>query len=203
MNTKTLLAMGTASALIFWLGGAIAGIIHGNYSFISDTVSELGALGTKSHLFMTVVMYLSGVTGILFVIGAVKACRQAGINIIPAITAVSIPLTTLWAAVFPMGTEQHGESGPVVFIIYIGVIIALFVCRRKGLRTLYIWTIISLVLLLGIFLRFTAFLPNHEGLIQRFAHLGWSVWFVAINVELAKCLDSLPNRQPLGTSSKL
>src|SRR5476649_784522 len=103
MNTKLLLAMGTASALIFWIGGTIAGFIHGNYNPISDTVSELGALGTKSHTFMTIIMYLSGITGILFAIGAVMACRQAGINIIPAISTVSIPLTTIWAAFFPMG----------------------------------------------------------------------------------------------------
>ncbi len=138
MNTKFLLAMGTVSALLFWIGGAIAGVIHGNYSFISDTVSELGALGTKSHVFMTIVMYLSGIAGILFVIGAVMACRRLGLNIIPAITAISIPFTTIWAAVFPMGTEQHAMTGPVVFIIYIGVIISLFVWRGARLKTLWI-----------------------------------------------------------------
>lgn len=189
MNTKSLLIMGTVSALIFWIGGTIAGFIHGNYNIISDTVSELGALRTKSHVFMTVVMYLSGVTGILFAIGAVKACRQAGISIIPAITTISIPLTTIWAAVFPSGTEQHPMAGPVVFVIYIGVIISLFVWRDEMLKTLWIWSTISLVLLLGIFLRFTSFFPYHEGLIQRFAHLGWSVWFVAINIELTKLLN--------------
>src|ERR1700761_6715119 len=88
MNTKVLLSMGTVSALLFWVGGTIAGFIHGNYNPVSDTVSELGALGTKSHLFMTVIMYLSGITGVLFAIGAVIACRKAGMNIIPAVIAV-------------------------------------------------------------------------------------------------------------------
>jgi hypothetical protein len=189
MNTKSLLAMGTISALVFWIGGTIAGFIHGNYNIISDTVSELGALGTKSHPFMTVVMYLSGFSGILFSIGAVMACRQAGISIIPAISTVSIPLTTIWAAYFPMGTEQHPMASPVVFVIYIGVIISLFVWRRKAPKALWVWSIISLVLLLGIFLRFTSFFPYHEGLIQRFAHLGWSVWFIAINIQMTKLLE--------------
>src|SRR6202012_5811171 len=189
MNTKFLLAMGTVSALIFWIGGTIAGFIHGNYNSVSDTVSELGALWAKSHVFMTVVMYLSGITGILFVIGAIKACRQLGINYIPVVTAVSIPFTTIWAAVFPMGTEQHAMTGPVVFIIYIGVIIALFVWRGERLKTLRIWTAISLVLLLGIFLRFTPFFGGHEGLLQRSAHLGWSVWFIATNLQLLKRIN--------------
>ena len=161
----------------------------GNYSPISDTVSELGALGTKSHVFMTVVMYLSGIAGILFTIGAVMACRKLGLNIIPPIMAISIPFTTLWAAVFPMGTEQHAMTSQVVFIIYFGVIVSLFVWRGARLKTLWIWSVISLVLLFGIFLRFTAFFPYHEGLIQRFAHLGWSVWFVAINIQFVKMLN--------------
>src|ERR1700743_2728332 len=101
MNTKILLYMGTVSALLFWVGGTIAGFIHGNYNPVSDTVSELGAYHAKSHVFMTVIMYLSGITGILFTIGAVMACRQAGISVIPVVTAISIPFTTLWAAIFP------------------------------------------------------------------------------------------------------
>lgn len=189
MNTKFLLAMGTASALLFWIGGTIAGFIHGNYNPVSDTVSELGALWAKSHIFMTVVMYLSGITGILFVIGAVAACRQTGVNYIPVITAISIPFTTIWAAIFPMGTEQHAMTGPVVFIIYFGVIASLFLWRGGRLKTLRIWSAVSLVLLLGIFLRFTPFFPGREGLIQRFAHAGWSVWFIAINIQLVKLLN--------------
>jgi hypothetical membrane protein len=189
MNTKFLLAMGTVSALLFWIGGTIAGFIHGNYSFISDTVSELGAYHARSHTFMTVVMYLSGITGILFSVGAVMACRQIGINIIPAMTTISIPFTTLWAAIFPMETPQHAMTGPVVFIIYIGVIISLFVWRGDRLKTLWIWSLISLVLLLVIFLRFTPVFPGHEGILQRSAHLGWSVWFIAINIQLVKMLN--------------
>lgn len=189
MNIKFLLAMGTLSALLFWIGGTVAGFIHGNYNPVSDTVSELGALWAKSHIFMTVVMYLSGITGVLFVTGAIMACRQTGINVIPVVTALSIPFTTLWAAVFPMGTEQHAMTGLVVFIIYIGVILALFVWRGERLKTLRLWSAVSLVLLLGIFLRFTPFLPGHEGLIQRLAHLGWSIWFIAINIQLVKLLN--------------
>jgi len=189
MNTKLLLTMGTVSALTFWVGSIVAGFIHGNYSPVSGTISELGAIWAKSHVFMTVVMYLSGITGILFVIGAVMACRQTGINIIPVITAVSIPFTTLWAAIFPLGTAQHAITGPVIFVMYVGVILSLFVWRGARFKTLRIWSGISLVLLLGIFLRFTPFLPNHEGLIQRFAHLGWSVWFIAINIQLLKLIN--------------
>jgi hypothetical protein len=189
MNTKFLLAMGTVSALVFWIGGTIAGFIHGGYNPVRDTVSELGAIWAKSHVFMTVVMYISGIAGMLFVIGAVKACRLIGINYVPVITAVYIPFTTIWAAVFPMGTEEHAMTGMVVFIIYIGVILSLFLWRGDRLKTLRIWSAVSLVLLLGIFLRFTPVFPGREGLLQRSAHLGWSVWFIAINIQFVKLLN--------------
>lgn len=188
-KTKLLLSLGTTSALIFWVGGTIAGFIHGNYNPLNDTVSELGAIWAKSHLFMTVVMYLSGICGVLFSIGLVIACRQLRLNMIPAITAVSVPFTTLWAAYFPMGTEMHAATGPVLFLIYIGIILSLILWRGKRLRAVRIWSAVSLLLLLCIFLRFTPFIAGHEGMIQRFAHLGWSVWFVSLNILFVKLLD--------------
>jgi len=189
MKTKLLLTLGTASALIFWVGGTIAGFIHGSYNPLNDTVSELGALWAKSHLFMTVVMYLSGICGVLFCIGLAMACRQLGLNMIPPILAVSVPFTTLWAAYFPMGTEMHAATGPVLFLIYIGIILSLILWRGERLRTVRIWSAISLILLLCIFLRFTPFIAGHEGMIQRFAHLGWSVWFVSLNILFVKLLN--------------
>ena len=93
-------------------------------------------------------------------------------------------------------------ASPVVFIIYIGVIISLFVWRDKRLKALYAWSVVSLVLLLGIFLRFTSFLPYHERLIQRFAHLGWSVWFIAINLQLVK-LVKMPGKKLMLISTEI
>jgi hypothetical membrane protein len=191
MATKLFLYAGTASAVVFWVGNLIAGYLHGNYSFLNDSVSELGALGTQSHDFMTVVMYLSGTLGVLFTTGAFKACRMLGINPIPAITCISIPFTTLWAGYFPSGNPMHAATGPVFLITYIGVILSLFLWRGEKLKTLRVWSFISLLLLMGIFFKFfPQVFGGHEGLFQRFAHLGWSVWFVAINFCFIKLLNS-------------
>lgn len=190
MTTKQLLYTGTASAIVFWLSNIIAAYIHGNYNFLSNTVSELGALGTKSHQFMTVCMYISGIFGVIFALTLIAACVQLGINVIPALTAFSIPFTTLWAAWYPMGTPEHSETGWVVFIIYIGVILSLFLWREPKLKTMRIFSGISLVLLMLIFLRFTPFFANYEGLAQRFAHMGWSVWFVSINIQFVKFFNN-------------
>lgn len=189
MNTKNLLNFGTATALTFWLSTLIAGYLHGNYNHISDTISELGALGTKSHVFMTCATYLGAVFGLLFFIGVCRACLQMKLNILPALSTIAIPFTFAWVAFYPSGTELHPVGGNAMFLLYIGVILSLFLWRGDALRTMRIWSFISLVLLLLLFLRFTPLIANREGLMQRFAHLGWAVWFVAMNVCFVRLLN--------------
>jgi hypothetical protein len=189
MKIKLLLNLGTATALIFWVGSIIAGIIHGNYNPLDNSISELGALWTKSHLFMTIVMYLDGICGVLFIVGLILACRQLGLNIIPVVTAVSMPFTALWTTFFSLPSPMHATVGPVFFLLYIGIILSFFVWRGEKLKTVRTWSAISLLLLMGIFLRFTPLIYGHEGLIQRFVYAGWSVWCVALNVQFVKMLN--------------
>jgi hypothetical protein len=189
MKTRLLLNLGTATALIFWVGSIVAGIIHGNYNPLDNTISELGALGTKSHLFMTVVMYLDSICGVLFIVGLIMACRQLGLNILPVVTAISMPFTAFWTTYFPLPNPSHGATGPVFFLLYIGIILSFFLWRGEKLKTVRISSAISLLLLLGIFLRFTSFVYGHEGLIQRFVYAGWSVWCITLNLQFVKMLN--------------
>jgi hypothetical membrane protein len=189
MKTKFLLNLGTTLAIIFWVGSSIAGIVHGNYDPLDNTISELGKIGTKSHLFMTAVMYLDGICGVLFIVGLVMACRQFRLNIIPAIMAISMPFTALWTTYFSLPSPMHAATGPVFFLLYIGIILSFFVWRGEKLKTVRILSAVSLVLLLGIFLRFTSFIYGHEGLIQRFVYAGWSVWCITLNVQFVKMLN--------------
>ena len=73
METKHLLFCGTLTAFVFWVGTLIAGIIHGNYSHFTNTVSELGAIGTKSQTFMMVAVTLCGLLSLLFMVGMYRA----------------------------------------------------------------------------------------------------------------------------------
>jgi hypothetical membrane protein len=189
MNTKQLLNFGTATALTFWLSTFIAGYIHGNYNHISDTISELGALGTKSHTFMTIATWLGAVFGTLFFIGIIRACRQVGVSVIPVLTTIGVPFSFAWVAIFPSGTERHPQGGIAMFLLYIGLILAIIIWRGERMRTIRTWSFISLILMLLLFFRFTSFIGGHEGLLQRFAHLGWAIWFISLNICFAKLID--------------
>lgn len=183
MNTRQLLNFGTITAILFWLSTIIAGFLHGHYNHLTDTVSELGALGTRSNLFMTIALSIATVTGLFFSVGLYRACRQMRMNIIPALTVISIPFSFAWVAIFPSGTELHSTGGNAMLLLYLGMLLALLLWRGKELLTMRLWSFMSLLLLLMIFLRFVPpFRGQYEGLVQRFAHLGWSVWFVALNI---------------------
>jgi hypothetical protein len=191
MRTKQLLNAGTATAVIFWLSTIIAGFIHGNYNHLTGTISELGALWAKSHIFMTVATALCGISSLLFMVGLYQACKAVNISTLPVYTIISMPVTFFWVAVFSLGNSLHGATGPVFLLLYIGVILSLFLWRGERLRQTRTLSFISLLILLLIFLRFIPSLQNdYPGLIQRFAHLGWSVWFVSLNICFVKLINS-------------
>jgi len=138
MTTRHLLNFGTATSLTFWLSTIIAGFLHQNYNHISDTVSELGALGTRSHDFMTAATWLVAAFGFIFFIGLVLTCGQLQINVIPALTTTSIPFSFAWVAIFPAGTIQHPQGGIAMFSLYIGMILTTLLWKDKKFRAIRI-----------------------------------------------------------------
>lgn len=191
MKTKYLLHFGTLTVGTFWLSTFIAGHLHGNYNHISDTVSELGARGSKSQNFMITATWLAAAFGMVFSIGLLRACKRLQANILPALTTFSIPVSFAWVAIFPAGTVRHPQGGVAMFSLYAGMVIAFLLWKGKAFSAIRVWSLISLALMLLLFLRFTAFIEGHDGLLQRFAHLGWSVWFVSLNISFVKLVDAL------------
>ena len=191
MNTKQLLHCGTITTLIFWVSTIIAGYLHGNYNHLTDTISELGALGTNSKTFMAYALWLGTGTGILFAVGAYRACRELGLNIIPVLSIIAVPFSFAWVALFPSGTSLHPYGGNGMLLLYITIPLSLLVWRGQKLLTMRLWSFISAILLFLLFLRLVPpFRGQDEGLTQRFAHLGWSVWFVAVDLCFVQLLNN-------------
>jgi hypothetical membrane protein len=191
MTTKQLLNCGAATVIIFWLSTIIGGFIHGNYSHLTDTISEVGALGTKSRTFMAYALWLGTATGLLFAVGAYRACREMGLNIVPILPIITIPFSFAWVALFPSGTNLHPYGGDGMLLLYITIPLSIILWRRPNLLGMRLWSLVSAVLLYMLFLRLVPpFRGQFEGLTQRFAHLGWSVWFVAINIRFVQLLNN-------------
>lgn len=200
MNTKTLLYTGTIIPVIFWLSTIICGFIHGGYNHLSGTISELGAIGTKSEPLMATLTMLGALLSMFFTIGVYEACKQLNLSVIPVFALPAFTVMMGWAAMFHSGNKWHATAGPVFLLLYVGALLVVILWRgSKELILIRLFSIVSFVLMLLIFLRFApAMQNNYPGLIQRFVHLGWSVWFTALSVGLIR-LVSLQEQKQLFT----
>ena len=186
-STIPLLWLGTITPLLFWLATTTGGYIHGNYNHLHDVVSELGAIGTRSEIFMSTAELLIAILSVFSVIGFYKACRQTGLNVIPVLTILSLSISMIWAAIFPMHHELHGTLGPIPLILNIGVLLSVFLWRGKKFRSLRLLSFISFLLMMLILLRTIPNLRGQwEGLIQRLFYLGWSTWSIGLSLIFIK-----------------
>ena len=167
------------------------GFIHGNYNHLHNVVSELGAIGTRSEIFMSTTEVLISILSVFSVIGYFRACKQVGLHMIPVMMILSLSISMLWAAIFPMHHELHGALGPIPLFLNIGVLLAIVLWKGKKLMTLRMVSLLSFLLMSMIILRFIPNLRgNWEGLIQRLFYLGWSIWSIALSLIFIQMLET-------------
>ena len=189
LKTMPLLYLGIITPSLFWMVNITGGFIHGNYNHLHNVVSELGAIGTKSEIFMSITEMLISILSVFSVIGFYKTCKQIGINVIPILTLLSLSISMFWAAIFPMHHELHGNLGPIPLLLNVGVLIAIILWKGKPFLSLRLVSLVSFILMLLIILRFIPNLRgNFEGLIQRVFYLGWSIWSLGLSLILIRML---------------
>ena len=197
-----LLYLGIITPLLFWAATITGGFIHGNYNHLHNVVSELGAIGTRSEIFMSTAELLISIISVFSVIGFYKACKQIGINVIPVLTILSLSLSMFWAAIFPMHHELHGTLGPFPLFLNAGVLLSIFLWKGKKLNSLRFLSLVSFLIMMLILLRFIPnFRGNWEGLIQRLFYLGWSVWSIALSLIFIRML--VPMNRNIGPDTTL
>jgi hypothetical membrane protein len=191
MNTKTLLNTGVLIPIVFWLSTVICGFIHGGYNHLTDTISALGAVGARSEPLMATLTMFGALLSIFFTIGVYEACKQLGISTIPVFTLPAFTLMMGWAAMFHSGDRLHATAGPVFLLLYLGTILVAVLWRgKREFLQMRLFSILSLVMMLLIFLRFIpAVQNNYMGIIQRCVHMGWSIWFVVLSTGLSKLIS--------------
>lgn len=183
-TTRLLLFTGLLIPTIFWISTFIAAKLHGNYNHFRDTISQLGAIGTQSENFMNVSTWICVILSIGFLIGLLNVCQHLNLKKIPLLGVLGFSLMFGWAATFHSGNPMHSKSGPVLLFLLIGPLLLTFLWRRKELKTLRVLSFLSFFIMLFILLR--VILPetirdNYTGLIQRFVHAGWTIWFISLS----------------------
>jgi hypothetical protein len=183
LKTIPLLWLGIVCPSLFWIVTIIGGFVHGNYNHLHNVISELGAISTRSETFMSTTEIGISILCVLSIVGLYRACKRLGLNPIPVISILSLPVSMIWAAVFPMHHEMHGTLGPIPLLLNLGALLAVILWRGKEFYSLRIVSTISFIMMTLLFLRFSPNLRgNYEGLIQRFFYLGWSVWSVGLSL---------------------
>jgi len=189
LTLSFLLSLGIWIPVLFWTGAIIGGLIHGSYNHFSQVVSEIGAVGTRSEVFMSALTILLSVLSLYFIAGLIIACKRSKINILPVLTIFSFTIMFFFTGMFPMGNPLHVVTGPVFLFLNLGTLLAVILWRDPGLRPVQGLSLLSFVLLSLIALKFVPYLQaQYPGLIQRFAHLGWSVWFIALAIGFRRYL---------------
>ena len=193
--TKRLLYLGILSPLLFWFATLICGVRHGDYNHLTGTISELGAIGTRSEGLFAVLIFLSALVGILFFWGLCRACKRAGINLIPVIPVLFFCLSLGGISFFHLGNDWHPMVGQVSLAIILSPLLVLLLWRKRppaGSRRLSWLVLLAMVLVLAMFIErpFPVFQEHFEGLMQRLFHFLWSVWFISLSLSFGR--SSLP-----------
>jgi hypothetical membrane protein len=182
VTTETLLRIGYAAPILFWLMTFISGFIHKDYNHFKNVISELGAIETKSEIFTSSALLLLTVLCTLYSIGFYSVAKKIKLNVIPIILSFSMPITMLWAGIFTLGNEFHSLTGALPFLQIIGFLLGFFLWKRnKDFRLLSHFSLFCFLLSMLILLRFIKpFGYEYEGLIQRFFYLAWTIWSITI-----------------------
>lgn len=196
-TTRLLLFTGLLIPIIFWISTIIAGILHGNYNHIRDTISELGAIGTKSEDFMTISTWICSLLSIPFFIGLLNVCQHFRLNKLPLLGILGFLIMFGWAATYHSGNPMHSKSGPIFLVLLIGPLFSAFLWKTKELKKLRKLSLLIFFIMLLILLRAIPseeLRSNYTGLIQRFVHFGWSVWFVSLSLTFLKLINTSPEK---------
>lgn len=179
-----LLPMGVVAPIVFWGLTLISGSRIDGYSHLVNVVSELGVVGSKTEVLTSSGLVLLAILCFLFSAGLYKACRERNISTIPAWLTLSMPIMSLWAAVFPLGNELHGVLGPLPLLMTAGALLAYILWRRKeGHAIMGRLSLLSFVIMMLLFLVFMEPINGpYGGLVQRLWYAGWSIWSVSLSV---------------------
>ena len=193
LQAKQLLRFGYCVVILFWVMTFVSGYIHGNYHHFKNTISELGAIGTKSELFTSSFLMILAALNTLFCVGFYKGSKTRKISLFPSILSFAMPVTMIWAGIFTLGNEFHSSLGMLSSLIIIGSLLSYFLWKGKDdlkkVRTVSLLSFMVMILLLTRFIK--PFGYQFEGLVQRFFYLGWTIWTIGISYYLSE--DSKTN----------
>ena len=186
--TSRLLAMGLVAPLLFWVITIVLGAILTDYNHLQNTISELGAVRSKTEAAASVAFLFLAFLCLLFSAGLYRACLARELSTAPAWMTLCMPIGFSWAALFPLGNELHGLLGPLPLLLNLGALFAFFQWRsRDDYRAEARFSLVSFLIMTMLFLVFIdSVARSYEGLVQRLWYLGWTIWCISLGLRFSK-----------------
>ena len=172
--TKTLY-LGGFIAISFILGTFLFGFALENYSFSSQTLSEIGSLSSPFRIPFQIFKTIIALLIMTFSALVLKFSRSAGLSMIPGILLFCFGLADLGVALFPTPHPLHNVFGLALMLGYLSPLLFGLLWSDRTATNFKRFSLIFFVLIvLGIFLNLSpAFNPDlyplsYYGLVQRF-----------------------------------
>ena len=192
MRNMRLVYLGFIIPIVFWGTTIICGLMTENYNHLTNMVSELGAIGTKTQHIFTIGLVLSSILSVLFTIGLYKTAKEIGVKTIPILFILTFSFSIFGAAIFSFPLRLHGILGSPSMLLPLSPLFALIFWKTQAIRDI---KLASGLLLLIMILGFLTFIPNvmdnYFGLKQRFFHIGWTLWFIYLSQRFLRLSNSL------------
>lgn len=192
VKTQTLLIFGIVSPLLFWFTTLVCGLILEDYSHLSNMVSELGAMGTKTQYVFTAGLLLSSILNVLFGIGLWRMGQALKLEMIPVVLVFCYSFLA-GPAIFAMPHKLHGTIGVGFMLIMVSPVFCLVQWWKQEPILKIRWAaIVSFaIMMLGFLIFFPNTLTDYFGLKQRFLYLGWSLWSIFLSYRFLQLVRRL------------
>ena len=162
-------------AIAFVLGTLLFGFALDNYSFVSQTLSEIGSMSSPLRFQFQVFKILIASLILIFSVLVLKYAMRNKMSILPAILLLCFGLSDLGIALFPSPHPVHNVFGLSMTLGYLSpLFFALLWPNTSSGHFKRVSLVFFLVILIGIFLNLSpAFNPElyplkYYGLVQRF-----------------------------------
>lgn len=178
-----------------------------DYSFISQTVSEIGQEGSPLKLTWQLFSLLVGLLLILFSLGIISFARRNKWSVIPGLFVLFAGLSEFGIALFASPHPLHNVFGLSMTIGYFSPLV-FFLLWKDKLGAYFKWysLLAFILILLGILLNLSPiFAPNlypleYYGLVQRFLLFTFYLYLAYISLNIFKVLS--PSRKGIKASKK-
>ncbi|MCX2718444.1 DUF998 domain-containing protein [Lentiprolixibacter aurantiacus] len=193
MKTKQLLSLGWITALLFITGTFILGSLVRDYSFVAQTVSEIGQQGSPQELSWQIFSILIGLLIILFSFGLIAFARRNNWSVIPAIFVLFAGLSQFGTALFPSPHPLHNVFGLSMTIGYFSPLVFGLPWKNKLGGSFRGYSLLAFgLIMIGIFLNLSPLFAHdlypleYYGLVQRFLLFTFYLYLGYVGVVASK-----------------